>query len=198
VSRTDISPYLVHFTSGDSYDEAFARLRKIIADRKLIGGSRFIKGNYRCVCFSEAPLASLKGGLVNLNYYSRYLPFGIMVSKQWLFPQGGRPVIYQSADEYQPLPESHRWRHVLYDPTASTEAVDFTWEREWRIRCDTLIFDQRCAQVIVPDQSWADRLVSEHDREEDYRIMQYRLIFDDDIIVEAYRNSFQWTVWTLS
>jgi hypothetical protein len=198
MSRADISPYLVHFTSGNSYDDAFTRLQKIIADRKLIAGSRFIKGNYRCVCFSEAPLTSLKGGLANLNYYSRYSPFGIMVSKQWLFAQGGRPVIYQSAEEYQSLPESHRWRHVLYEPSHSTEAIDFTWEREWRIKCDYLVFDQRSAQVIVLDQSWADRLVSEHDREEDYRIMQYKLIFDDDIIVEAYRNSFQWTVLTLS
>ena len=67
MSREDISPYLVHFTSGTSY-AAFMRLRKIIAERSLIAGSRFIKGNYRHVCFSEAPLTSLKGGLVNEDY----------------------------------------------------------------------------------------------------------------------------------
>ncbi len=198
MNRADISPYLVHFTSGDSHGDAFARLRKIIADRRLIAGSRFIKGNYRCVCFSEAPLTSLKGGLVNEDYYSRYSPFGIMVSKQWLFAQGGRPVIYQSAEEYSSLPESQRWRHVLYQPSNSKETLDFTWEREWRIKCDSLGFDQSSAQVIVLDPSWANRLVAEHDREEDYLIMQYKLIFDDDIIAEAYRNSFQWTVLTLS
>ncbi|HKX50711.1 MAG TPA: hypothetical protein VJQ48_09795, partial [Candidatus Binatia bacterium] len=69
---------------------------------------------------------------------------------------------------------------------------------EWRIKCDSLLFDQSSAQVIVLDQRWADRLLSEHDQGEDYRIMQYKLIFDDDIIVEAYRNSFKWTVLTLS
>jgi hypothetical protein len=95
MSRLDISPYLIHFTSGESYEDAFTRLRKIIADRELIAGSRYIKGNYRCVCFSEAPLTSLTSGLVNEDYYSRYSPFGIMVSKQWLFAQGGRPVVYQ-------------------------------------------------------------------------------------------------------
>ena len=198
MSRADISPYLVHFTSGESHGDAFIRLRQIIADRRLIAGSRFIKGNYRCVCFSEAPLTSLTGGLVNEEYYSRYSPFGIMVSKQWLFAQGGRPVIYQSAEEYHSLPETHRWRHVLYQPGDSKEKIDFTWEREWRIECDCLAFDQSSAQVIVLDQSWGDRLISEHDREEDYKIMQYKLIFDDDIIAEAYRNSFQWTVLTLS
>jgi hypothetical protein len=60
-------------------------------------------------------LTSLTGGLINEDYYSRYSPFGIMVSKQWLFAQGGRPVIYQSAEEYQLLTENHRWRHVLYE-----------------------------------------------------------------------------------
>ena len=197
MSRADISPYLVHFTSGTTYENAFTRLRQILADRNLIAGSRFIKGNYRCVCFSEAPLTSLKDGLVNEDYYSRYSPFGIMVSKQWLFAQGGRSVIYQPADEYFSLPESHRWRHVLYQPSDSPETVDFMWEREWRIKLDCLVFDQRSAHVIVLDRSWADRLVSEHDRDEDYRVMQYKLIFDDNIIFEAYRNPFQWTVLTL-
>jgi len=136
MSRADISPYLVHFTSGTTYEDAFTRLRKILADRSLIAGSRFIKGNYRCVCFSEAPLTSLTDGLVNQDYYSRYSPFAIMISKHWLFAQGGRPVIYQSAEEYYPLPDSHRWRHVLYEPSDSTKSIDFTWEREWRIKCE--------------------------------------------------------------
>jgi len=197
MSRADISPYLVHFTSGTTYEDAFTRLRKILADRSLIAGSRFIKGNYRCVCFSEAPLTSLTDGLVNQDYYSRYSPFAIMISKHWLFAQGGRPVIYQSAEEYYPLPDSHRWRHVLYEPSDSTKSIDFTWEREWRIKCEYLVFDQRSANIVVLDQSWADRLVSEHDWEEYYRITQYKLIFDDDIFVEAYLNPFQWTVLTL-
>lgn len=197
MARADISPYLVHFTSGVTYEDAFTRLRKIVADRSLIAGSHFIKGNYQCVCFSEAPLASLRDGLVNRYYYSRYSPFGIMFSKRWLFAQGGRPVIYQSAEEYYTLPDSHRWRHVLYEPSDSTESVDFTWEREWRIKCESLAFDQNSAKIVVLDQSWADRLVCEHDREEDYLITQYKLIFDDDIFVEAYRNPFEWTVLTL-
>jgi hypothetical protein len=196
MSRADISPYLVHFTSGDSHDEAFIRLRKIIADRRLIAGSRFIKGEYKCVCFSEAPLTSLHGGLVNESFYSRYSPFGIIVSKQWLFARGGRPVIYQSAEEYHGLTETHRWRHVVYQPSDGKEKIDFTWEREWRIKCDYLVFDQTSAQVVVLDKSWGDKLISEHDEEEDFRIMEYNLIFDDDI-AEMYRESFQWKILTL-
>jgi hypothetical protein len=77
------------------------------------------------------------------------------------------------------------------------EKLDFIWEREWRIKCDYLEFDQSSAQIIVFDHSWANRLISEHDVEEDYRIIQYKLVFDADIIVEAYRSSFEWTVLTL-
>lgn len=95
MSRSDISPVLIHFTSGEDEDDAFVRLRKIIAERRLIAGSHRIKGAYNCVCFSEAPLTSLKSGLVNEANYSNYSPFGIIVSKKWLFDQGGRPVIYQ-------------------------------------------------------------------------------------------------------
>jgi hypothetical protein len=177
-------------------EDAFARLRTIIDNRKLIAGSRNIRGDYRCVCFSEAPLVSLREGLVNERYYSHYSPFGIIVSKQWLFALGGRPVIYQPANEFQLLPESHRWRHMLYELRNSFERTDFSWEREWRIKCEYLEFDQSSAQIVVLNQSWADRLVDEHDRDEEYRIRQYSLIFDD-VIAEAYRGSFQWTIRTL-
>ena len=197
MSRPDISPYLVHFTSGDSQVAAFTRLRKIISDSRLIGGSRCIKGDYRCVCFSEAPLTSLKDGLVNQDHYSRYSPFGIMVSKQWLFEQGGRPVIYQPESEYHDLPETHRWRHHRFELFGSKQRVDFTWEREWRIKCDHLVFDRTSARIVALNRSWADRLASEHDREEHYRVMQYALIFDD-VLAEQYRESFQWTVLTLN
>lgn len=195
MSRQDISPYLVHFTSGASYEEAFVRLCKILTDRKLIAGSQYIKGKYCCVCFSEAPPSSLGDGLVNESSYSRYSPFGILVSKQWLYSLGGRPVIYESDQEYDQLPESHRWRHVLFELRERFGQTDFTWEREWRIRCDHLAFDQRSASIVVLDQSWADRLVREHDSEQDYLVRQYELIFDEP--ADDYRNAFSWKVWTL-
>jgi hypothetical protein len=191
--RPDISPYLVHFTKGESYEDAFARQRKIIADKKLIAGSGFIKGGYSCVCFSEAPLTGLTSGLVNESYYSRYSPFGILVSKKWLFERGGRPVIYQSGQELHLLPEDLRWRHVLHELRDGYSYADFTWEREWRIKCDYLEFDQSSAQIVVSDQSWADRLISEHNTAENYRVMQYALIFDE-VQAEAYRERFRWTL----
>ena len=108
--RSDLSPSLIHFTKGETSAEAFGRLRKILTERRLLGGNGHIKGGYKCVCFSEAPLAVLTE-----KFYQRYSSFGIMVSKEWLFARGGRPVIYQTEQKFGDLPESHRWRHVLYE-----------------------------------------------------------------------------------
>jgi hypothetical protein len=198
VSRVDISPDLVHFTSGENQEDAFRGLQKIIAERTLIAGRQYIKGNYACVCFSEAPLAILAGGLVNEEYYSRYSPFGIMVAKRWLFAQGGRPVIYESDQEYNDLPETDRWRYVLYELREDEGffRVDFTWEREWRIRCDYLRFDEASAHIVVPNHKWAERLVAEHHQEQDYFVAQYRELIGE--IAELYREEFRWTIHTLT
>lgn len=76
--RQDISVQLVHFTSGATHEEAFARFLSIVNDRVLLGNAGFNRGAHRCVCFSEAPLASLPNGLVNPDAYSRYSPFGVI------------------------------------------------------------------------------------------------------------------------
>src|SRR5438067_4472638 len=57
--RFDISDKLIHFTGsgGECMDDAFARLRAIIREGRLIAGNRMIRGGYRCVCFTEAPIA---------------------------------------------------------------------------------------------------------------------------------------------
>lgn len=123
-TRNDISNYLVHFTKGTDYDDAFDRLMSILLDMKLIGNNGMIKGGHNCVCFSEAPLTAISKGLVNSDYYSKYSPFGITVSKKWLFKQGGRPVIYQTEAEYKQL-NSNSWRHVTFDLSRDDE-IDFT------------------------------------------------------------------------
>jgi len=196
VNRLDISPSLIHFTSGYTVEDAFRRIQTILAERKLLGSANKIKGGYQCVCFSEAPLDSLLGGLVNEHYYSRYSPFGIMVSKDWLFSLGGRPVIYETEQEYLGLAPSHGWRHVRYDLRPDHERVDFTWEREWRIRGDSLLFDPGVAQVVVLDRDWANRLWEEHNRNEDYKVVQYSHIIGSQH-AEMQREQFRWTVHPL-
>lgn len=191
--RTDITDKLVHFTSGKDFEEASGRLRLIIDERRLSGGGEKIRGGYRCVCFTEAPLTSLPHGLVNPRAYSLYSPFGILFEKKWIFDKGGRPVIYQPDVEFDLLPESIRWRHVRYEP----DTIDFTWEREWRIKCDYLDFTPEVACIVVPSKEWADWLVAEHDAEQDFLVLQYSQVLDEQL-AEQYREEFGWRISVLS
>jgi hypothetical protein len=191
-ARADISDHLVHFTSDSNERLAFERFRSIIADQCLFGGDGKIRGATRCVCFTEAPLASLERGLVNPSVYSRYSPFGIMFEKSWVYAYGGRPVIYQSEAEFDGLPDGLKWRHVRYEPGL----VDFTWEREWRMRTDELHFTPNDACLVVPDDDWAEELVDRHNADEDVRVLQYSTVMDE-FIAEQYREDFPWRICVL-
>jgi hypothetical protein len=193
--RPDISDKLIHFTRGATADDAFNRVRSIIGERRLIASNGMIKGGFRCVCFTEAPLPSLKGGFVNAEHFSRYSPFGIMFDKSWVFSRGGRPVIYQSEEEYYLLPEALKWRHVRYEPL-STSAIDFTWEREWRVHCEELTFGPKDAVIVLPNYQWTSLLRDIHDSEQDYIVSTYSTVFEYEI-AEALREPFLWTVVTL-
>ncbi len=195
MARDDISDKLIHFTKG-TQDEVFETLCTILREHRLISGSK-IKGGYGCVCFSEASLASLKHGLVNPNNYSRYSQFGIMFEKKWIFEQGGRPVIYQPQAEYETLCESPRWRHVLYEPVANPP-IDFTWEREWRIKVDELFFDSTVGVVVVPDESWQERLIDEHEEGQDFQtLLPYSQIMAEELAIQ-YREPFNWRIIRLA
>ena len=89
----------------------------------------------------------------------RYAPFGVMVRKEWLFAKGGRPVIYQPEVEFDHLGESHRFRHVRYEPA---NGHDFTWEREWRIRTEALEITPPEVTFVVPTRTWEERMQDSH------------------------------------
>lgn len=194
--RWDLSRELIHFTQGETADAAYARLCTILNDGYLRGSRHLITGNYSCVCFTEAPRASLTTGLVNTWNYGRYAPFGLIFDKRRLFEQGARPVIYQPAAEFHDLPASHAWRHMTYEPDRDP-AVDFTWEREWRLPTEQLRFDPACAGIVVPDRSWEARLLAEHDAVQDWRVLEYGQIMDTSL-AEQLRDPFPWTLTSLS
>jgi len=162
--RDDVSNKLVHLIKGDTEEEAYNTLLEIIKTGKLLGGTGFIKGGYNCVCFSEAPISKLGQILALTNELKedariKYQPFGVMVDKKWLFEQGGRPVIYQADDEFENLPEDIRYRHVRYEPQ---NGIDWTWEREWRIKTDELILSPDNTTLIVPNRSYIKRIKKKH------------------------------------
>ena len=195
MNRPDISTKLIHFTKG-SDEEAFRRLQKIISDRALNGTKEKIKGQYPCVCFSEAPIQSIGGTLCNQSGNTEYSPFGIRVSKRWLFALGGRPVIYQPDREFLLLPVDLRWRHMRYELRDDLPDVDFCWEREWRIRCDPLPFDSQSAQIVVAGEKWKQRLLSAHAAYAESCVMDAGLQVDQ-VLAEYYRPPFPWDVITL-
>jgi len=138
-------------------------LRKILYDGKLMGTGNWTNGE-NCVCFTEAPIQEFNAifSLVSIaaskEERPRYEPYGIAVSKRWLFKQGGRPVIYDSPSEFEKLTSNLHHRFVPYDPD---RGIDFTWEREWRIQTDQLILDPKNTLVVLPTADDAFELVYE-------------------------------------
>ena len=196
--RSDTSDRLIHFTRGNSLADAFWVLRKIMSERRLRAGNYMIRGGYRCVCFTEAPLAAVAEGFFTGVPPSRYAPFGLMFEKSLIFAAGGRPVIYESEPEFAILHQEIRWRHVRYEPTGENP-VDFTWEREWRIRCEEFPFSTVDAVVILPNREWMDYLLDIHRHEQDLVVHAYSTILDQEEmhITEQLREEFAWHVATL-
>lgn len=158
--RDDISDNLIYLLRDRMGLAAPNALLSILEEKKILGGTNFIRGAYRCVCFSEAPIGKLAYILAEPSVNGiRYKPFGIIVNKKWLYDKGGRPVIYQPDSEFELLCEEQRFRHVRYEPGV----VDFTWEREWRIRINELEIDFDFATVVVPNRDWEDWLKIKHE-----------------------------------
>ena len=127
------------------------------------------------------------------QFHPRPLPLSVLFDLSLFvhpFELGGRPVIYQKDEEFYDLPENYRWRHVRFDPS---NGVDYTWEREWRIQIDELPFDSSLVEVVLPDFEWANRLLGDHEHDQNLKVLQYSQIFDDQI-AEMYREEFPWQV----
>jgi len=199
IVRRDFGNLLFHFTRTpeDPFVEvdlgeggkmgmpgsAGAVLRKILYEGQLKGTSRWTYG-HNCVCFTEAPIQEFNSifSLVEIaaseEERPRYEPYGIAVSKRWLFEQGGRPVIYDHPDTFNLFPEDQSYRFVPYNPV---EGVDFTWEREWRIKTDYLKLDPKETLVVVPESDEAFEIVYEFaDTEADW---------DDGFPIAAYHKA---------
>ncbi len=193
LADSDISRRLVHLTRGATLQQAYQVLASILRERELRGGVKLIRGGYCCVCFSEAPLRSVRRLLGRPGAHGvPYQPFGIVVSKRWLFQKGGRHVVYQREAEFSELPESHRWRHVRYEPDA-VEAIDFSWEREWRIRTEHLPLAPQSCWVLVPSEEWR-RWLKERFSVSQERALQYAELVGVPEAAALYQEESPWQV----
>lgn len=158
--RDDLSDRLVHLTKGKTEKEAAERFMSIVRDKALLGGTRLIRGDYQCVCFTESPISKLGAILAEPSIHGvPYAPFGVMLTKTTLFAAGGRPVIYQPESEFEMLHQSQRYRHKDYDPM---KLPDYSWEREWRVPADRFTLDPDAVTLVVPNRIWSDFFFKEH------------------------------------
>lgn len=159
MNRDDLSQYLVHWTKGDDYEEAFRSLLSICLDGAIKGGDRGVFGGGKCVCFTEAPASKFHGEVIG-----HFKPFGIQIQKRWAFECGARPVIYQPREDLAKLDKSIRWKHVDFSYGNGLESRNYTWQREWRIKKDVLNLPPD-PTIIVPDEEWCKRLITEFSSE---------------------------------
>ena len=151
MNRLDLSLRLIHLLKGETLRDNLETLLAILGEGRLIGGNGYIKGGYNCVCLSEAPISTVSSIFDNREAHGfRYQPFGLTIDKEWFFQVGGRPVIYQTDDEFDLLPEKLKYRHVSFDPTRKPTPVDFTWEREWRLHTSELAIDNTKGAFRIP------------------------------------------------
>jgi len=191
MSRTDESPYLVHFTKDESLEKAYERFKKIIRERQINCGTGFIKNEECCVCFTEAPIDCLSGpNSIDKKYFQdRYSPFGFLFTKKYVHAKEGRHVIYSDEGDLETIPDELMWRYVRYEPNANPYPIDHTFEREWRLKKGKLILKPEHVTLIFPTSGWLSKFEDDHYEEQhmehqecqcnrESMIIQYSMLFD--------------------
>ncbi len=169
--RSDMSTSLIHLTRENSEQTIVDILYSILKDKKIKGSttsSGFIVGNEKVVCFQDAPLYSIcqntffeqKKREKDVNYKLRYKAFGLLFDKQFMYNKGSRPVIYEKTEIAKTfLLPSEYWRIVNFNLENDISIIDWTHEREWRIKGD-FEFELSDVTIIVPRQSHIKELIS--------------------------------------
>ena len=87
------------------------------------------------MCFTEQTLAAV---LETRSVIDRYSGYGIAFHKHAILQMGGGPVFYRPRREWHTFPDDLKFLLANYETVApcfdDEDPVDFTWEREWRVR----------------------------------------------------------------
>lgn len=169
--RNDMSTSLIHLTRENSTQSVVNVLYNILKDKKIKGsttGSGFIIGSEKAVCFQDAPLYSIcqntffeqKKMEQDKNYKLRYRALGLLFDKQYAYKKGARPVIYEKTEIAKTfLPSSEHWRIVNFNLENDSSIIDWTHEREWRVKGD-FEFELSDVTIIVVRQNHIKELIS--------------------------------------
>lgn len=162
INRADLSSTLIHFTKGKSEEEAFENLFSIIINECILASTK-----QNVVCFTETPFDIIcKYGFVNYTDFTNYNKFGLMFYKKDIYKfYDGRPVLYLEKKHFNILLNDLKWRHTLFEPSFKYDEfnkkgfVDFSWEREWRVK-DDLCFNEYEIEykIIVPNKDYKNKL----------------------------------------
>lgn len=157
-NRSDLVARITHLTRGNTDDEAFEVLWKILQDKTIKGSGNegYIVGGKKAVCFQEVSLYSIAENLIfedALGGKNRYSRFGLRFNKIGMYRLGARPVIYGKTEELKSaLSKNEYWRIVNLD-LDSESVVDWSHEREWRLPSD-YHFKYSDTEVIVKDDHY--------------------------------------------
>lgn len=146
--RTDISNYLVHWTSPRLFWTIIHSGFLISSNSPKSAwwdspddeGEHTIRGG-AAVCFSETPLGHYLQSIVAGDVY-RVNNWGIAIPKRTLYAYGGRPVLYGDEDFLSRLRKEDEYLFCHFDYYSEGGPIDWTHEREWRTRPNLQVNDQ--------------------------------------------------------
>jgi hypothetical protein len=157
--RDDLSEKLIHLTRSDEVSSGRDKFLKILDQKEIFGTNVSIRSKQSCICFSEAPISSLGRIIAAKEKNVRYTPYGFMFSKEYIFSLGGRPVIYQTENEYTFLPQELQYKHVAFELLKEQKTIDWTWEREWRLKAEKLSLDSKKVTLIIPNRILLEEII---------------------------------------
>lgn len=146
--RSDLSPYLFHFTKDNGGKSAKEIIASIVEEMKLISNAGYI-------CFTEQPLIMCDEMFKYFGKFPKpmYQPYGIGFKRDVLYHMGARNVIYGTPDEKDKIDPSLHWRFLVTD----VDRYDYSWLREWRYPKGVLDFSNfRNEDIIVVAPSKED------------------------------------------
>lgn len=164
-SRSDLSQWVVHFVRTSIF-----RLPNVFMNGGQIFHNIMMEGQIRpstseqitrccpfgATCFYDVP-PKVWPEVISTNPNAR-VGLGFIVSKAALWSLGGRPVIYTDITSEGYWPENERYRLVHTDLLRSPQPIDWTHEREWRLRGPLRLYQQIFSYAwwwpIVPSEDW--------------------------------------------
>lgn len=155
IDRSDYSDFVYHWTKNNEDYDAYETLLRICLESKIYGSSSNIKSGDSCVCFTETP-----DRIFHEGRECTLKPYGIRLTKKWLFSNGGRPVIYQPQYDFYRLDESIRWKHVNFSLEENEYRRNYTWQREWRIKRYELYLPLDSV-IVVPSKKCRNKLIDD-------------------------------------